>query len=162
MRRSLARPALAALLLAAVAPSAAGAQRTAGRDSTAPVALRTLDVTARKQLRLTGRFHQRRGADSSVTHAEGRPRAIAVRGTFAAPGACQELGAAADRTGPVVTLVVEARDAMGRCILAARAFTYSVTVHDLPAGTFTVRVFHAWRRRPGQREMTLDTVVAVR
>lgn len=163
MRRSptIRSVAVAALMLAA-APPAAAAQRTAGRDSAAPVALRPLDVTARKILRLTGRFRPIRGARSAVTRADGRPRAIAVRGTFANPGFCQELAAAADRTGQVVTLVVEARGAVARCYASFRASTYSVTLHDLPAGTFTIRVFHAWRSRPGEREMVLDTTVAVR
>ncbi|HET7230405.1 MAG TPA: hypothetical protein VFJ16_10415 [Longimicrobium sp.] len=161
--RSLAaRWAAVAALLAVVAPAAAAAQVTTRRDSLPPVALRPLEVTARKHLRLTGRFRPIRRAGQTVARADGRPRAIAVHGTFANPGFCQELGAAADRTGPVVTLVVEARGAASRCSVAFRAATYAVTLHDLPAGTFTVRVFHAWRNRPGQREMTLDTAVVVR
>jgi len=161
-RTTAARSAALAALLAAALPAAAGAQVAAGRDSAAPVALRPLDVTARKQLRLSGRFRPIRSAGSAVARADGRPRAIAVHGTFANPGLCQELGAAGDRTGPVVTLVVEARGAGSRCSVAFRASTYAVTLHDLPAGTFTVRVFHAWRGRPGQREMVLDTAVTVR
>ncbi|HET7462768.1 MAG TPA: hypothetical protein VFJ82_16050 [Longimicrobium sp.] len=163
MRRTIAaRSAALAALLAAAAPATSGAQVAAGRDSAAPVALRPLDVTARKQLRLSGRFRPIRAAGSARVRADGRTHAIAVHGTFADPGFCQELGAAADRTGQVVTLVVEARGARSRCSVAFRASTYSVTLHDLPAGTFTVRVFHAWRSRPGQRAMVLDTTVAVR
>lgn len=172
MRRPLAmRSAAFALLLVAAAPAAAGAQTAARpgqtppatvRDSAAPVRLRALDVSARKRLPLTGRFRPMRAADSASVRAEGGRGAIAVRGIFARPGLCQELGAAADRTGHVVTVVVEARDAAGRCLLSARAFRYTVTLHALPADTFTVRVFQAWRNRPGERQMVLDTTLAVR
>ena len=136
------------------------------RIAAAPVALRALEVTARKRpVEVTGRFHQVHRPDStdaSSARGEGRWRAIGVRGTFATPNVCHQLAAVADRTGPVVTLVVEARPGGFSCSDAPGAFTYSITLRDLPSGAYTLRVFHALRTRPGEREMSLDTTVTVR
>lgn len=136
------------------------------RVTPAAVELRALDPTARKRpLEVTGRFRNTRPrpeAAADPVRGEGRRRAIDVQGTFPTPSVCFDLAGVADRTGTVVTLVVEARPGPSTCANAAGTLAYSLTLRELPPGAYTLRVFHALRTRPGEREMLLDTTVTVR
>jgi hypothetical protein len=136
------------------------------RVTPAAFELRALDVTAQKRpLEVTGRFRKTRpppAAAAAPVRGEGRRRAIGVQGNFPTPSVCFDLAGVADRTGNVVTLVVEARPGQSTCANAAGALAYSLTLRELPPGAYTFRVFHALRTRPGEREMLLDTTVAVR
>jgi hypothetical protein len=137
------------------------------RVTAVPVALRALEVTARRRrLDVIGDFRQMLPADSILAGpvtASGRQRGISVKGTFPTPSVCYHLAGAADRIGQVVMLNVEARPTgSDLCPDAEGAFTYSVTLRELPPGTYTLRVLHTFRNNAWEPEMALDTTVTVR
>lgn len=133
--------------------------------SPSAVALRPLTATARKRpLEVVGRFQQRLPPDTTTggpLRAEGRRHYITVKGGFITPSVCYKLAGVADRTGQVVTLIVNARAGDYECPGASGIFTYSVALRWLPPGTYTLHVFHTFVDRPRSAQMALDTTITV-
>ena len=138
------------------------------RVAAAPHRLRGVTASTRpRRLPMLGVFTPVYPTDSLLaaerTRGEGEPGRVVVRGVMPTPTACWRLAGAADRIGPVITLAVEARPTDDPCPPdAVGASTYKVTLRRLPAGTYTLRVLHAYRDGVWQPSVALDTTVAVR
>jgi len=152
--------------LAASLPGPARAQRV-GRDSAHAVPLEPIAATARKHgPRVTGAFRQ--AVDSTLlatgrpTRAWGRWLSISGDGMVPTPTSCYQLAGAADRTGQVVTLNIQARPNGELCPAVPAAFTYKVSVSGLPPGTYTFRVLHTFRDAEQPPVLALDTTITVR
>ncbi|HEX8907065.1 MAG TPA: carboxypeptidase-like regulatory domain-containing protein [Longimicrobiaceae bacterium] len=134
------------------------------RLRSAAVPLRALKASVRRpRLPVRGKFRAVFNGDSTALRpvsAAGRSRRIEAQGTMPTPTACYQLAGAAERTGSVVTLNVEARPT-DDCPGGPGTFTYGVAVRGLPAGSYTFRIVHTYRDTAWQPVMALDTTIAV-
>jgi len=148
---------------------------TVGPGDTARVTVR-VNAAARRLAELTATARVRRppvtGVYLPVTitdsllalpiRAEGGRGRVLIKGQMATPSACDRLVGAAERRGSEIALFVLARPNDYPCPPdAPGASTYKVTVGSIPAGTYTVRVFHTYRDDVWQPRMALDTTVTV-
>jgi len=162
MRRTLA----ALLVLLASVAGAARGQRV-GRDSAHALPLQPIEASARRRgPRVDGKFRpvvdSTTLADGLPTRAAGQWLSLSAEGMVRTPSPCYRLAGAADRTGAVVTLNVQARPDGDLCPAAPAAFTYKVSLRGLPPGTYTFRVLHTFRDAAQPPAMALDTTVTVR
>ena len=148
---------------------------TVGPGDTARVTLR-LDPTALRLAGITASARPRRPpldgvylpvfpTDSLLSlpiRAEGGSGRVVVRGQMGTPTACYRLVGVAERTGSIVTLVIQARPTGDECVPGAiGASTYKVILHRIPAGTHTLRVVHTYGDDALPPALVLDTAVTV-
>ncbi len=113
----------------------------------------TVEITAR-QLSSTP------DEDSARAAVEGGH--VAVDGAVTTPTPCYDLVGEASREGRTVTLTVEARRKEGGCIQMIAAFGYRAAVHGLPAGSYTLRVLHAYPGIGWEGRTALETEIQIR
>jgi len=113
----------------------------------------TVEITARQLSSTPDEDYARAVADS------GR---VAVEGAVTTPTPCYDLVGEASREGRTVTLTVEARRKEGGCIQMIAAFGYRATVRGLPAGSYTLRVLHAYPGIGWEGKTALETEIEVR
>lgn len=113
----------------------------------------TVEITARQLSSTPDEDSARASADS------GR---VAVEGSVTTPTPCYDLVGDASREGSTVTLTVEARRKEGGCIQMIAAFGYDATIRGLPAGSYTLRVLHAYPGAGWEGQTALETEIRVR
>jgi hypothetical protein len=129
-----------------------------------PSAWRLAGITATARPRrppTTGVYTPFTPTDSLLSlpvRAEGGSGLVVIRGQMATPTACYSLAGATERTGSVITLAVQARPTGDDCLAGfIGAQTYKVTVRRIPAGSYTVRVVHAYRDGAWRPSMAMDS-----
>ena len=139
--------------LAALACTEARAQRSVEGDSVAPRRMKRITATARQ------RRPPLRGIYIPVV---AEPGQIVVFGQMATPTPCYHLAGTAERMQSVIHLLVQARPTGEECAPGTLgASTYKVTVRRLPAGTYVLRVIHAYGDDAWRPSVVSDTSVVV-
>lgn len=148
---------------------------TVGPGDTARITLR-LSSTALPLKALTATARQRRPPLRGIyipvvpndtllslpIRVHGGARKITIFGQMATPTPCYRLRGAADRRGQAIDLAIQARPTGEECAPGAiGASTYEVVVHRLPAGTYTLRVIHAFGDGAWPPRVVTDTAVVV-
>ncbi len=113
----------------------------------------TVEITARQLSSTPDEDSARAGVE------DGR---IAVEGAVTTPTPCYDLAGAASREGRTVTLTVEARRKEGGCIQMIAAFGYRAAIRGLPAGSYTLRVLHAYPGVGWEGQTALETEIQLR
>jgi hypothetical protein len=131
----------------------------------AVVELNGVTATVRgRRIPVKGVFRVAAEAPSATDHVSvtAGERSLVARGKLPTPTLCYQLAGAAVRSGQLLTLVVEARPNGDICgASAGTAFTYRMTVKRLQAGTYALRVLHAFRGAATEPTVALDTTVTV-
>jgi hypothetical protein len=100
--------------------------------------------------------------DEDWARATGGQGRIAVEGSITTPTPCYTLAGRARRDGRTVTLTVAAERKEGGCIQMIAGFRYDAAVRGLPAGTYTLRVQHAYAGTGWETRTAAETQVEVR
>lgn len=133
------------------------------RVAAAPHRLDPLTVTGRpRRLKALGLFYETPDSVNARASVVGQRRSLRTRGSFPTPHLCYHLSGNADRRGSLITLTIQARGKSELCEASTGGFVYDVTVSRLPAGTYTLRVLHAFQNGDREPVQVLDTTVAVR
>ncbi len=152
MRRLLASlilvPSLLACSMNNPSDKAGGGGAPAGNAAPAPGGPITVELTQRAATDATG-------------SATGGTGTVAVRGTVTTPTPCHALSGAAASEGRTITLTVTARSNAEMCVQALGTLGYEATLRGVPAGSYTLRVVHAYVGTgwPAKTEMTQEVQV---
>ena len=141
---------LSRLSLLILIPALLGSAMSSSPGSDAQL---TVEITSRQLSSTPEEDFARASADS------GR---VAVEGAVTTPTPCYDLVGAASRDGRTVTLTIEARRKEGGCIQMIAAFSYQAAVRGLPAGSYALRVLHAYPDVGWEGKTALETEIEVR
>ncbi|HEV2147958.1 MAG TPA: hypothetical protein VGR37_11200 [Longimicrobiaceae bacterium] len=94
--------------------------------------------------------------------ARGEAGRIVVAGRMETPDPCRRITGTAERSGSEVTVRLEARRVGEMCTDVIAAFAYDATVQGLPAGTYRLRVVHAYPGTGWETQTVLEESVRVR
>lgn len=152
--------------LAALACTEARAQRSVEGDSVAPRRMKRITATARQRRPpLRGIYIPVVPNDTLLAlpiRVRAEPGQIVVFGQMATPTPCYHLAGTAERMQSVIHLLVQARPTGEECAPGTLgASTYKVTVRRLPAGTYVLRVIHAYGDDAWRPSVVSDTSVVV-
>ncbi|HEU0301924.1 MAG TPA: hypothetical protein VFR37_20890 [Longimicrobium sp.] len=157
-------PAALALLVACAGPSQsasgdgapAGGQPPAQADPSTPAEAQQVTVEL-----VPGEASSAGDGENSAA-AEAGGRTVVVRGTASTPTPCHRLSARVEASGSQVTLRVSAAaDPDAMCIQSIGAIPYTATIRGLPAGTYDLRVEHAYPGTGWSTAPALQTRVTV-
>jgi hypothetical protein len=154
-------PLIPALLLACAACTAAGTPAPAdGAGSQTPGDTVRVEVTAR-QVEPAPAEQPAPPAPTGVS-ARGEAGRIVVTGRMETPDPCRRVAGTAQRSGAEVTLRMEAHREGEMCTQVISAFAYDAAVQGLPAGTYRLRVVHAYPGTGWETQTVLEESVQVR
>lgn len=95
--------------------------------------------------------------------AEGGSGTVVVRGRATTPNPCHRLAGSVSRSGGTVTLRVTATvDPEVMCIASIGEIPYTATIRGLPAGSYDLRVEHAYPNTGWETASVLQARVTVR
>ncbi|HEX2081000.1 MAG TPA: hypothetical protein VHG08_25070 [Longimicrobium sp.] len=158
-------PAALALLVACAGPSqsAPGDGAPPSGQAPAPAGPSTPAEAQQVTVELVPGEASSAGDGENRAAAEGGQRAVVVRGTASTPTPCHRLTARVEASGSQVTLRVSAaQDPEVMCIQSIGAVPYTATIRGLPAGTYDLRVEHAYPGTGWSTAAVLQTRVTVR
>lgn len=103
------------------------------------------------------------GADEQQARAEGGDGTVVIRGVATTPTPCHKLSGTVERSGGVLQVRISATaDPEVMCVASIGAIPYTATVRGLAAGTYTLRVMHAYPNTGWDTAAVLETGVTVR
>lgn len=155
-------PAALALLVACAGPSQSAPSDGApsgqpSADPSTPAETQQLTVEL-----VPGEASSAGGGENSAT-ADAGERALVVRGTASTPTPCHRLTGTVQRDGGQVTLRVSAAaDPDAMCVQSIGAVPYTATIRGLAAGSYALRVEHAYPGTGWDTAVALETQVSVR
>lgn len=85
---------------------------------------------------------------------------IEVLGLISAPDLCQEVRGAIDRQAQVLTVTITAKAQLVVCAQAVGTYAYRVA-GDVPSGTYTVKIVHAYELSGWPTKIALQSTVAI-
>ena len=141
-------PSLLACSMNTPGEEGAGSGAPATGAAPAPGAPITVELTQREP----------KGGTDGATGGTGT---ITVRGTISTPNPCYALSGAAASEGRTLTLTVTGRSNAEACIQSIGTLGYDATLRGVPAGSYTLRVVHAYVGTgwPAQTAMTQEVTV---
>jgi hypothetical protein len=153
-------PAALALLAACAGPSqSAGGDPPPTSTQPAPAADGARQVSV-EVVQGTGRSS---GDGEQQATAEGGGGTVAIRGVATTPTPCHKLTGTVERSGGQVTVRISAAaDPEVMCIASIGAVPYTATVRGLAAGSYDLRVEHAYPGTGWETAAVLQTRVTVR
>jgi hypothetical protein len=158
-------PAALALLVACAGPSqsASGDAAPSSGQPSAPAAPSVPDEAQQVRVELVPGEASSAGDGEQSAAAQESGRVVVVRGTASTPTPCHRLTGSVERSGGRVTLRVSAAaDPDAMCIQSIGAIPYTATIRGLPAGTYDLRVEHAYPGTGWSTAPVLEARVTVR
>lgn len=94
--------------------------------------------------------------------ATGGAGTVTVSGTVSTPNPCHVLSGAAAREGSTLTLTITARSNAEMCIQSIGTLGFDATLRGVPAGSYTLRVVHAYPGTGWETKTIMTQQVQVR